>query len=128
MVVGLTLRKRRHRYMLDNLSQSNQPVTVSIILIGNELLSGKIVDENGGYVIRRLRSLGAHLLRLVMIPDERAVIIDEVRRCAALSDFVITSGGVGPTHDDITLECIAEALNQPSIENERLGSMIRNFL
>ena len=84
-------------------TESNEPVSVSLILIGNELLSGKIEDENGLYVIRRLRTLGANLVRLAVVQDQRESIIDEVKRCIEASDFVITSGGVGPTYDDITL-------------------------
>ena len=107
--------------------EGGSPISVSVILIGNELLSGKIEDENGLYVIRRLRKLGANLVRLAVVQDQRESIIDEVKRCIEASDFVITSGGVGPTHDDITLECIAEALDVTTEENPQLAKMIRGF-
>ncbi len=95
--------------------------TAAIILIGNELLSGKIVDRNAAWLIGRLRALGVDLRRVAIVPDVRADIVDEVRRCSAACDAVFTSGGVGPTHDDITLESIAAAFGvgvrrEPSLE------------
>ena len=101
--------------------------SVAIILIGNELLSGKIEDQNGHYAARRLRSLGAELGRITVIPDDEATIVAEVRRCVASFDAVITSGGVGPTHDDITLEAIATAYHVDTVLHPRLGTLIRGF-
>jgi molybdenum cofactor synthesis domain-containing protein len=83
--------------------------TAAAVIVGNEVLTGKFADENGPYLIGRLRTLGCDLVRLVTIPDEVRVIADEVRRCSAAADHVFTSGGVGPTHDDVTFEGIAGA-------------------
>ena len=99
--------------------------SAAVILIGNELLSGKIEDENGLYAIRRLRGLGVALKRLVVVPDIEANIAEEVSRCSQCFDFVITSGGVGPTHDDITLESIAGAFAVKSVEHPVLADQIK---
>lgn len=87
--------------------------TVAVIVIGDEILSGKFADENGPYAIARLRALGADLRRIAVIADDVATIADEVRRCALAFDVVITSGGVGPTHDDVTFEGVAAAFSLP---------------
>lgn len=99
--------------------------SAAVIIIGNEILSGKFVDENGPYLIRRLRELGVPLRRLVVVPDETALIVDEVRRCAASHEVVITTGGVGPTHDDITMPAMAEAFGVPLVEHVGLVEMWR---
>jgi molybdenum cofactor synthesis domain-containing protein len=85
--------------------------SVAVIVIGNEILTGKFADENGPYLIRRLRDLGADLHRLVTLSDDVDGIAAEVRACAARYDHVVTTGGVGPTHDDVTFEGIARAFD-----------------
>ncbi len=109
------------------MTSSDTPLRVAIILIGNELLSGKIQDENGHYATRRLRALGASVTRVSIIPDVQADIVDEVQRCLRSNDVVITSGGVGPTHDDITLECIAEALGVDCYLEPQLEALINRY-
>jgi molybdenum cofactor synthesis domain-containing protein len=79
------------------------------LIIGNELLSGKIVEANLVVLARELRSLGILLARAVMILDDLDVIAREVRELSAAHDVVFTSGGVGPTHDDLTIEGVARA-------------------
>ncbi|MEE2785810.1 MAG: competence/damage-inducible protein A [Myxococcota bacterium] len=103
------------------------PKSVSMILIGNELLSGKIIDENGIYAAKRLRALGAELVRIVVVPDVEDDIVHEIQRCRQRSELVLTSGGVGPTHDDITLACVAKALNEPLVRHPRLENLIRTY-
>ena len=109
------------------MSEPTQSLSVGIILIGNELLSGKIEDQNGHYAARRLRALGAELKRLCVIPDVLEDIVSEVRRCSQAYDVVITSGGVGPTHDDITLEAIAEAFGVETELHPDLEELISGF-
>jgi molybdenum cofactor synthesis domain-containing protein len=98
--------------------------TAAIILIGNELLSGKVTDTNATYLISRLRALGVDLRRIAIVPDVEADIIDEVRRTSAAVDTVFTSGGVGPTHDDITLPAIAAAFGVPLARDPRLADLM----
>jgi len=81
--------------------------TAAALLIGNELLSGKVHESNLVELARTLRSLGVALRRVVMLPDEMDAIAAEVRALSDTHDVVFTSGGVGPTHDDITLEAVA---------------------
>ena len=87
--------------------------TVAVVIIGDEILTGKFADENGPFLIRRLRALGADLQRLVTIRDGVERIAEEVRAAAAGHDWVLTTGGVGPTHDDLTFEGVARAFEIP---------------
>ena len=106
---------------------ADTPKTVSMLLIGNELLTGKIQDVNGHYAAKRLRTLGAVLKRIEVVPDEQAVIVSALNRLRTHSDFVVTSGGVGPTHDDITLEAVSVAFGVSTYVEPGLEKMIRGF-
>ncbi len=86
--------------------------SAALVVIGNEILSGKVQDSNAYFAARELRSLGVELKRIAVVPDELAPIAEEVAYCSRHFDFVITSGGVGPTHDDITMEGVAIAFNR----------------
>lgn len=101
--------------------------TAAAIIIGNEILSGKFADENGPFLIRRLRMLGVDLVRLVVIPDVPELIAEEVRTASARCDWVFTSGGVGPTHDDVTLESVALGLGLALQVNSSLVDLIESF-
>jgi len=96
----------------------------AMIVIGNEILSGKITDSNSGFLARELRRMGVSLERIVVIPDVVAVIAATVRGAAAEFDLVFTSGGVGPTHDDLTIAGIAEAFGCPVVQHPRLRAAI----
>jgi molybdenum cofactor synthesis domain-containing protein len=101
--------------------------TAAGILIGNELLTGKFRDENGEYLIKSLRARGISLGHLVMIPDSLDDIAREVRRCSENYDMVFTSGGVGPTHDDITLEGVARAFDVEVFLHPELVASIKEM-
>ncbi len=88
-----------------------------LLVIGNEILSGKVIDTNSPYLARELRELGVDLERILTIPDEVDLIAREVRAMSNAYDFVFTSGGIGPTHDDVTLEAVAKAFDRPIVEN-----------
>src|SRR5579885_3030403 len=75
--------------------------TAGLVVVGNEILSGKVVDTNAPFLARELRALGVELRRIVTIPDDLEEIAAAVREFAARYDVVFTSGGVGPTHDDV---------------------------
>jgi molybdenum cofactor synthesis domain-containing protein len=98
--------------------------TAAVVIIGNEILSGKFADENAPYLIARLRELGVDLGRVTVIPDEMDVIVAEVRAAAARFDHVFTTGGVGPTHDDITMPAIARAFEVPLMRHPELERII----
>ncbi len=76
----------------------------ALVVVGNEILSGKVQDSNAYFAARELRKIGVALARIATIPDELDLIAGEVAYCSRNFDFVITSGGVGPTHDDLTME------------------------
>jgi molybdenum cofactor synthesis domain-containing protein len=101
--------------------------TAAIVLIGNEILSGKIADTNAGYLCRELRGLGVDVRRISVIPDEVDTIAAEVTSCAQACDIVFTSGGVGPTHDDVTMEGVARALGVPVVRHPRLVELLRRY-
>ena len=83
--------------------------TASVIVIGNEVLSGRTRDANVPYLGERLNEWGIRLAEARVIPDDEAVIVATVNRCRTAFDYVFTTGGIGPTHDDITAACIAKA-------------------
>ncbi len=87
--------------------------TAGFLVIGNELLSGKVVDTNSPFLAKQLRELGVDLERILTIPDDIDIIAREVRAMSESYDHVMTSGGIGPTHDDVTMEGVAKAFDLP---------------
>jgi molybdenum cofactor synthesis domain-containing protein len=101
--------------------------TAAVVIIGDEILSGQFADENGPYLARRLRTLGADLRRLAVVGDEPDGIADEIRRCAGAHDHVITTGGVGPTHDDRTMEGVGRAFDLPLEPRTELVELLDRY-
>jgi len=97
----------------------------ALVVIGNEILSGKVQDSNTYFAARHLRKLGVSLQRVAVVPDEIPLIAEEVAYCSARFDFVITSGGVGPTHDDLTIEGVAAAFKRRVVIHPELEAIIR---
>ena len=87
----------------------SDPVRACLIIIGNEILSGRTHDKNLPYLAEELNVLGVRLAETRVIPDIEDTIIKTVNECRAAFDYVFTTGGIGPTHDDITSECVAKA-------------------
>lgn len=102
--------------------------TAAVLIIGDEILSGKFADENGPFLIRRLRELGVDLKRVVVLPDEEAQIAEEVRAASARYSYVLTTGGVGPTHDDVTFPAIALAFGRKLVREQDLGRRLAERL
>ncbi len=98
---------------------------MGVAIIGNEILSGKYADENTPWLARRLRELGADLLRVAVVPDTLGDIAAEVAAQAARYDVVLTTGGVGPTHDDITFAGVAQAFAVPLHHHPELVAVLR---
>ncbi len=107
--------------------QKDKPITAALVIIGNEILSGKVEEANGRFLAQQLFELGWHLLEVAVVPDTREAVISTVRRLAASFDHVFTSGGVGPTHDDITLAAVAEAMERPLVVSPVLELLLRKF-
>jgi molybdenum cofactor synthesis domain-containing protein len=101
--------------------------TAGIIVIGNEILSGKVVDTNSPYLCQELRTLGVNVRRMVVLPDEVAIIAAEVGMFSRTFDYVFTTGGVGPTHDDVTIEAIAHGLQRSVIVHPQLDALLQKY-
>lgn len=89
--------------------------TAAAVIIGSELLSGKIAETNLVLLARTLRSMGIVLERVVIVLDDRAVIARDVRELSDSHDVVFTSGGMGPTHDDVTVPAVADAFGVTTV-------------
>ena len=99
--------------------------TAAFLVIGNEILSGKVTDTNTRLLARLLREKGVALRRVLTIPDEPEVIAAETAALAAGHDLVFTSGGVGATHDDVTMEGVARAFGTGVIHHPRFLDTLR---
>jgi molybdenum cofactor synthesis domain-containing protein len=86
--------------------------SAALLVIGNEILSGKVVDTNSPFLAGELRELGVDLERILTIPDDIDLIAREVRAMSDTYDYVFTSGGIGPTHDDLTMDAVAKAFDR----------------
>ncbi|UQA62664.1 competence/damage-inducible protein A [Polyangium aurulentum] len=100
--------------------------TAAALIIGNELLTGKIADANVLVLARALRLLGVQLKRVVMVLDDIDVIAQEVRALSSSHDWLFTSGGVGPTHDDVTIDAVALAFGAKVISSAPMEQMLRD--
>jgi len=98
-----------------------------ILTIGNELLIGRIVNTNASWLARKLTFLGFSVERIIVTPDEPAEVAEEIRRALSRDDVkvVITTGGLGPTYDDRTLEAVAQAINRPLRLNDQALQWVR---
>jgi molybdenum cofactor synthesis domain-containing protein len=101
--------------------------TAGIVVIGDEILSGKFVEENAAFLIGELRALGVDLRRITVVPDDLDDIAATVVECARRFDHVFTSGGVGPTHDDVTMAAIALAFGTTVSRHPDLEARIRGY-
>ena len=102
--------------------------TASIIIIGNEILSGRTQDTNSNYLAKMLVERGISLEEIRVIPDDHKIIEDVVYKEASAKDYVFTSGGIGPTHDDITAEAIASCFDVPlSIREDAVELLAKNY-
>jgi molybdenum cofactor synthesis domain-containing protein len=99
--------------------------TAVLVVVGNEVLSAQVPDENGPWAARRLRELGVRLLAIHTVPDRVDDVVEAVDRARRRADWVFTSGGVGPTHDDVTVGAVALALGRPMVRSPELVQVIR---
>lgn len=99
--------------------------TAAIIVIGDEILSGRTKDKNIGWLAEQLGAMGITLREARIIPDIKQVIIDTVLELSAQCDLVFTSGGIGPTHDDITTDAIAAAFGKQVIRHPEAEAVLQ---
>ena len=100
-------------------------VTACVLIIGNEILSGRTQDTNLNHIAKVLGENGVRVREARVIPDTEDAIVDAVNEVRAKYDYVFTTGGIGPTHDDITADCIAKAFGVPLVINETIAERIR---
>ena len=104
------------------------PITACLIIIGNEILSGRTQDANLAIVGKKCDTLGIRLTEARVIADVEADIVETVNTCRRLFTYVFTTGGIGPTHDDITAAAIARAFNVEVVRNkEAVNAMDRYY-
>ena len=99
----------------------------SILLIGNEILSGSTQDANLAYLASKLAELGIRLVEVRVVEDDYEAIIEAVNHLRQRYDYLFTTGGIGPTHDDITAEAIARAFDKPLALNEKALALMNEF-
>jgi molybdenum cofactor synthesis domain-containing protein len=105
----------------------NQPiVSACVLIIGNEILSGRTQDTNLRHITIQLNECGIRVREARVVPDVESVIVDTVRSLRTQFDYVFTTGGIGPTHDDITAECIAKAFNRELVIHPEIVRLIQN--
>ena len=96
---------------------SQNQYTAAVLVIGNEILSGRTQDVNLNYLGKELNTCGIRLMEARVLPDVEAEIVDALNAVRARYDYVFTTGGIGPTHDDITAACVAKAFGMPLERN-----------
>jgi len=99
--------------------------TAGMVVIGNEILSGKTADTNSPFVCKELNFVGVELRRIATVPDDFDEIGRTVREFSQTFSWVFTSGGIGPTHDDITIDAISKAFDVEVMEHPVLAQAIR---
>jgi len=99
-----------------------------IIVIGNEILIGRVLDTNSNWIAKKLTELGIKVERILVIPDEEETIVDIFKEACKNADIIISTGGLGPTYDDVTSEALAKALNQKWVVNEEALNMVKQRL
>jgi molybdenum cofactor synthesis domain-containing protein len=106
-------------------SRARSVPTAAGLVIGDEILSGKVDEANMAVLARALRSRGILLRRVVVVMDDAETIAAEVRELSRTHDWLFTSGGVGPTHDDVTIEGVAKAFGVPVVASPEMESLLR---
>jgi len=99
-------------------------VTAAVLVIGNEILSGRTKDANLNYLATELTSIGIRMMEARVVADVPESIIKAVNELRAAYDYVFTTGGIGPTHDDITSECVARAFGVALIKDPRAVKLL----
>jgi molybdenum cofactor synthesis domain-containing protein len=113
------------------MSANPKVVTAALLVIGDEILSGRTKDKNIGFTADYLTALGIDLKEVRVVSDDEGAVVGALNALRAAYDYVFTTGGIGPTHDDITADCVAKAFGVPldlhpeavAILKERLAKM-----
>jgi molybdenum cofactor synthesis domain-containing protein len=100
-------------------------VTAALMVIGDEILSGRTKDKNIGYVADYLTAIGIDLKEVRVVPDDETAIVEALNAMRGRYTYVFTTGGIGPTHDDITADCVAKAFGVPIEYDPRAVEILR---
>jgi molybdenum cofactor synthesis domain-containing protein len=103
---------------------NSDTVTAAVLVIGDEILSGRTKDKNIGYIAEYLTNIGVDLREVRVVPDVEAEVVDALNALRARYTYVFTTGGIGPTHDDITADCVAKAFGVPIDVDPRARAML----
>ncbi len=109
------------------MDSSQQPASAALVIIGNEILSGRTVDANLPYLARELNALGIPLLEARVVPDIEERIVEAVNACRVRYTYLFTTGGIGPTHDDITAASIARAFGRRLVRHPEAERRLRAY-
>jgi molybdenum cofactor synthesis domain-containing protein len=108
------------------MSASPAPVTAAVLIIGDEILSGRTADVNLNAVAKMLTQHGVDLREARVVGDEKTDIVEAINALRTRYDYLITTGGIGPTHDDITADCVAEAFGVALYEDGSILELLRS--
>ncbi len=106
------------------MSEASKNVTASLIIIGNEILSGRTEDKNAPFLAKQLNEIGIGLREIRVVPDIEDEIVDALNACRARYDYVFTTGGIGPTHDDITSDSVAKAIGVKNVIHDEARAIL----
>jgi molybdenum cofactor synthesis domain-containing protein len=103
-------------------------VTAAVLVIGDEILSGRTKDKNIGFIAEQMTAIGIDLKEVRVVPDEEPEIVAALNALRARYTYVFTTGGIGPTHDDITADAVAKAFGLPIDHDPRAVALLRERL
>jgi len=127
-VGAATLSQTARSIMTGTKSSSKSLVTAGLLVIGDEILSGRTKDKNIGYIAEYLTGIGVDLTEVRVVADDEAAIVAALNEMRARYTYVFTTGGIGPTHDDITAECVARAFGVPIGHDPRAVAIMKERL
>ena len=108
-------------------AQDQEVITAAMLVIGNEILSGRTQDANINYLAKTMTEIGVRLSEARVVPDQEAIVVEAVNDLRRRYAYLFTSGGIGPTHDDITVDCIAKAFGVAVIEHPEARRILEDF-
>src|SRR5689334_10832885 len=101
--------------------------SAAALIIGNEILTGKVAEQNIFVLAKELWALGVELRRVVVCSDDIPIIVRDLNELRSAHDVVVTSGGVGPTHDDVTVKAVARAFDVPIVRAPLYENLLREY-
>ena len=107
------------------MSREVRSTNAGLIIIGDEILKGQVQDTNSHFLTKHLHQKGIRVAKISVVPDDIAVIAAEVKTFTKTFDYVLTSGGIGPTHDDVTFEAVAKAFDCKCEHHPKLVAMCK---